>query len=119
MRYGASGEFFLPPASPPSPAQRSGTIVSIPILSGPPLLRSDMIFGRHTVNKTDYVEYHICGDLTLSGSGYLTGSAPTTDVIVIIENGNLIVDDKSSINTARTAFVLTGDNNSSARMDFP
>jgi hypothetical protein len=72
-----------------------------------------------TVNKTGYTEYHICGDLTLSGSGYLMGSAPATDAVIIIENGNLILDDNASITTVRTALVLTGDNNWPAKMLFP
>jgi len=71
-----------------------------------------------TVNKAGYVEYHICGDLTMSGSGALI-SAPSTDVIVVIENGSLIIDDKSSITTARTTIVLTGDNNWPAKIVFP
>lgn len=75
--------------------------------------------GIKTVNKTGYVEYHICGDLTVSGSGYLTGNPPASDVVIIIENGSLLVDDKSSINTQRTAIVLTGDNNWPAIIDFP
>ena len=37
----------------------------------------------------------------------------------MIENGSLIVDDKSSINTARTAIVLTGNNNWPAKVEFP
>jgi hypothetical protein len=72
-----------------------------------------------TVSKTGYTEYHICGDLTLSGSGFLTGSAPTADTVIIIENGSLIVDDKATITAMRTAFVMTGDNNSSAQIVFP
>ena len=75
--------------------------------------------GIKTVNKTGYVEYHICGNLTVTGSGYLTGSAPATDVVIIIENGDLIVDDKASISTVRTAIVLTGDNSWPATVQFP
>jgi Flp pilus assembly protein TadG len=72
-----------------------------------------------TVNKTYYTEYHICGDLTVTGSGYLTGSAPATDSVIIIENGSLYVGDNAVINTARTAIVFTGDNNWPAKMVFP
>ena len=71
------------------------------------------------VNKTGYTEYHICGDLTVSGSGFLTGSAPATDFVIVIENGSLIVTDKSTISTVRTAIVLTGDNNWPAKIEFP
>ena len=75
--------------------------------------------GIKTVNRTGYTEYHICGNLTLSGSGYLTGSAPATDAVIIIENGNLILEDKASITTMRTAFVLTGNNDWPAKIQFP
>ena len=46
-----------------------------------------------TVNRNTHVEYHVCGDLTLAGSGYLTGSAPSRDSVIVIENGSLIVAD--------------------------
>jgi hypothetical protein len=72
-----------------------------------------------TVAKTGYTEYHICGDLTLSGSGYLTGSAPVTDSVIIVENGSVILDDKAAISTLRTAIVLTGSNSYAAQINFP
>jgi len=75
--------------------------------------------GIRSVTKTGYTEYHICGDLTLSGSGFLTGNAPATDTVIVVENGNVIVDDRAAITTARTAIVLTGDNNWPAKIDFP
>ena len=75
--------------------------------------------GIKTVNKGSYVEYHICGNLTVSGSGYLTGNPPATDVIIVIENGSLIVDDDATINTAKTTIVMTGDNNWPAKIEFP
>jgi Flp pilus assembly protein TadG len=75
--------------------------------------------GIKTVSQAGYTEYHICGDLTLSGNGSLTGSSPGSDVVIVIENGSLVVDDKSSINTARTAIVMTGNNSWPAKVDFP
>jgi hypothetical protein len=74
---------------------------------------------KPAVAKTGYTEYHICGDLTVSGSGFLTGSAPATDSVVVIENGSLVVANNAVINTARTAIVLTGDNSSPAKITFP
>jgi hypothetical protein len=71
------------------------------------------------VVKTGYTEYHICGNLTVSGSGFLTGSAPATDSVIVIENGSLVIADKAVISTARTAIVLTGNNSSPARIQFP
>lgn len=75
--------------------------------------------GIKTVNKADYVEYHICGDLTVSGSGYLTGESPATDVVIVIENGSLNIGDKLNVNTVRTTIVLTGDNTRPAQVNFP
>jgi hypothetical protein len=72
-----------------------------------------------TVSKGSYTEYHICGDLTLSGSGSLLGSAPASDAVLIIENGGLNVANNASITAARTTFVLTGDNSRSSSISFP
>lgn len=72
-----------------------------------------------TVSKSGYTEYHVCGNLTLSGTGDLFGSAPGTDSVIIIENGSLQIGDNAAINAVRTAFVMTGDNNSPATIDFP
>ena len=75
--------------------------------------------GLVIVSKNGYVEYHVCGDLTLSGTGPLLGNAPATDAVIVIENGNLIIADKASISTTRTAIVLTGDNKWPAKVEFP
>ena len=72
-----------------------------------------------TVNKGSYVEYHVCGDLTLSDSGYLTGNAPSSDAIIVIENGSLKLSSGASINALRTAIVLTGNNSYPSAIDFP
>lgn len=64
-------------------------------------------------------EYHICGDLTLTGSGYLTGAAPSTDSVIVIENGSLNVASGANISTMRTAIVLTGDNSYASQINFP
>jgi hypothetical protein len=72
-----------------------------------------------TVAKSGYTEYHICGDLSVSGVGYLTGAAPATDSVIVIENGSINVANNAIISTARTALVLTGDNNWPAKLQFP
>ena len=63
-----------------------------------------------TVTINGRTEYHICGDLTLSGTGALTGSAPGSDALIVIENGSLTVADSASVSVARMAIVMTGDN---------
>jgi Flp pilus assembly protein TadG len=80
----------------------------------PPLAAS-----MKTISRGSYTEYHVCGDLTLSGSGYLLGNAPSSDAVIIIENGSLTLANSSSINTVRTTIVLTGNNSSPSAINFP
>ena len=75
--------------------------------------------GVRTVSMTGYTEYHICGDLTVSGTGFLTGSAPSGDSVIVIENGGLIVANHAAITSLRTAIVLTGNNAYPSSIDFP
>jgi hypothetical protein len=70
-----------------------------------------------TVNKASYTEYHICGDLTLSGSGSLT--AGSADTVIVIEKGSLILASKADIRADRVTFVLTGDNTKASAIEFP
>jgi Flp pilus assembly protein TadG len=72
-----------------------------------------------TVLEADRTEYHICGDLTLTGTGSLTGANPGSDMIIVIENGSLTLDDKAEISATRTAIVLTGDNSVASAINFP
>jgi hypothetical protein len=72
-----------------------------------------------TVSKGSYTEYHVCGDLTVSGTGFLTGSNPSSDFVIIIENGGLTLTSGASISTLRTAIVLTGSSTTSSKIDFP
>jgi Flp pilus assembly protein TadG len=75
--------------------------------------------GVVTVSNNGYTEYHVCGDLTVTGTGYLTGSAPASDSLIIIENGSLSVADSAQISTARTAIILTGNNSYASAINFP
>lgn len=72
-----------------------------------------------TVSKGSYTEYHICGDLNLSGRGSLFGNAPSSDSVIIIENGSVTLADNASVSAMRTAFVLTGDNSAASSINFP
>jgi hypothetical protein len=72
-----------------------------------------------TVNAPNWTEYHVCGDLTLTGSGSITGASPYTDTIIVIENGSLNVAANASISAQRTAFVLTGNNTVASGVKFP
>jgi hypothetical protein len=69
-----------------------------------------------TVTNNGYTEYHICGDLTLSGSGNF---APGADTVVVIENGSLNIANNASVSIARTVVVLTGSNSYSSSVNFP
>ena len=75
--------------------------------------------GFITVSKSTHVEYHVCGDLNLSGTGYLTGGAPSTDAIIVIENGSLNIANDAAISTKRASIVLTGDNTYPSQIVFP
>lgn len=75
--------------------------------------------GVITVNLGSYVEYHICGDLTLSGNGYLTGSSPMSDSVIVVENGSINIANGADISTRRTAVVMTGNNSYPSAINFP
>jgi hypothetical protein len=72
-----------------------------------------------TVLAYDRTEYHICGDLTLSGSGSLTGAYPSSDTIIVVENGSLTLARDAAISATRTAIVLTGNNPTASAINFP
>ena len=72
-----------------------------------------------TVTVNGRTEYHICGDLNLSGTGSLTGSTPTADALIVIENGSLNVGNNAAVSVARTGIVLTGDNSVPSAVNFP
>ena len=75
--------------------------------------------GVQTVTVNGRTEYHICGDLNLSGTGSLTGSTPTADALIVIENGSLNVANNAAVSVARTGIVLTGDNSVASAVNFP
>ncbi|HLH87231.1 MAG TPA: pilus assembly protein TadG-related protein [Xanthobacteraceae bacterium] len=75
--------------------------------------------GLIKISQSYGTEYHVCGDLTLTGTGYLTGATPSSDTIIVVENGNLNVAAKANVNTVRTTIVLTGDNSLPSAITFP
>jgi hypothetical protein len=72
-----------------------------------------------TVELADRVEYHVCGDLTVSGTGSLTGTAPTRDTVIVIENGSLTVAANAALTAARITIAFTGNNGSASGINFP
>src|SRR5262249_32010876 len=80
---------------------------------------SNIPSGVKTVSADGYTEYHVCGDLTLTGTGTLINSAPTADSLIVIENGSLIPANNAVVSTVRTAIVMTGTGTSAGQIDFP
>ena len=74
-----------------------------------------MLF-RSTGVKLVNGNYHICGDLTLAGSGDFK---PGADTLIIIENGSLNVADKAVVSISKTTVILTGDNTVASSINFP
>ncbi len=66
-----------------------------------------------------YTEYHVCGNLTVSGTGNLIGPASVSDSLVVIENGTLNLSNNASVTTSRTAIVFTGSNVFGSAINFP
>jgi Flp pilus assembly protein TadG len=74
--------------------------------------------GVIVASRSGYTEYHVCGDLTVSGNGYLV-SPGGADSAIVIENGSLNVNDSAQISTSRTVIVLTGNNQYASSINFP
>jgi hypothetical protein len=55
----------------------------------------------------------------VNGSGYLTGSSPTSDSVIVIENGSLNVPNNANVSASRTAIVFTGNNTYASAINFP
>lgn len=75
--------------------------------------------GLITVTQSYGTEYHVCGDLTLTGTGPITGGAPSTDTIIVIENGNLNIANDADVSTVRATIILTGNNTVPSAINFP
>jgi len=55
-----------------------------------------------TVDKGTHQEVHICGDLTLSGTGTQTGANPAKDTVIIVENGGVTMANHANITANQT-----------------
>lgn len=64
-----------------------------------------------TIVSGAVTEYHVCGTLTLKGTGTLLGTA-SADSLLVIENGDLILDKDADIELVRTTIILTGSTGS-------
>jgi hypothetical protein len=83
----------------------------------PGIMPTGAAFITKTINGR--TEYHVCGDLTLSGSGSLTGTSPSADVLIVLENGSLNVQSHASVSVSRAGIVLTGNNSYPSAVNFP
>lgn len=72
-----------------------------------------------TVAYPGFTGYHVCGDLTLSGSGWLTGASPAGETVIFVENGKIILDGNAAVSAMKTTFVMTGDNSVAVGLEFP
>lgn len=60
-----------------------------------------------TVVNGAVTEYHVCGNLTLKGTGVLLGNT-SSDSVLVVENGDLILDKNADITLTRTAIIMSG-----------
>jgi hypothetical protein len=72
-----------------------------------------------TLNRGAYIEYHVCGGLTLTGSGMQAGTSSSGDTVVIVENGAITLASDADITSNRTTFVLTGPFGGTDPITFP
>jgi len=70
------------------------------------------------VTRAGYREIHICGQLSLSGSGYLNSETPSEDLVIVVENGGVEFADNATAAASRVTFVLAGGSGSAA-IGFP
>jgi hypothetical protein len=74
---------------------------------------------KATLTGASYTEYHVCGDLTLSGTGTLFGTSTGADTVIVVENGKITMAGDADVQAPRTTFVLTGNNLNPATINFP
>jgi Flp pilus assembly protein TadG len=73
-----------------------------------------------TAAKSGYNQIHICGNLTLSGTGLLRAANPDTDLVVVVENGGIIMAADADVSAQRMTFVLAnGATNKPPILSYP
>lgn len=60
-----------------------------------------------TIMNGSVTEYHVCGNLTLKGTGTLLGTS-SADSLLVIENGDLTLDKNADITLTRTTIIMSG-----------
>ncbi len=63
-----------------------------------------------TLSKNGYKEVHVCGNLRLTGTGTLAGTTTSSDTVIVVENGDIQLQDNANLSAVRTTFLLTGEN---------
>lgn len=66
------------------------------------------------VNRSGYREVHVCGQLTLSGSGSVNSTTPSDDLVIVVENGGIKLAKNAAVDARQVTFVLAGGNGSAA-----
>ncbi|HEY8580662.1 MAG TPA: hypothetical protein VIL72_12295, partial [Beijerinckiaceae bacterium] len=68
--------------------------------------------------RAGYRLINVCGPLTLKGVGDITSAASTDDTVIVVENGDLILDADADVKLNRTTVVLSGQTGSH-KITFP
>lgn len=71
-----------------------------------------------TVVDGSVTRYHVCGNLTLKGTGTILGNA-SSDSVLVVENGDLTIDKNADVTLQRTTIILTGSAGLGNRIKFP
>lgn len=74
--------------------------------------------GMIPVARAGYVEYHVCGSIRLRGAGALN-TLTNTDVVIVVENGDIQLDNGADVSSSRMTFVMTGSALHSHRVTWP
>lgn len=61
------------------------------------------------VTKSSHVEYHVCGRLRLDGVGQLNSLSTPSDLVIVVEDGDIEVLADANVSTNRMTLVLTGN----------